>query len=107
MSAEKETSRAVGVVIAEVIERAEQACRYVAKHNESAASQEERESEYLKGFLAACAICESAIRPHVERHMTPTPPSQERANPSPPHAEQLQGASAPPTHPTPATPTPE
>lgn len=39
-------------------------------------------------------------------HLRATLPHQERANPSPPHAVPLQGASAP-AHPTPPTPTPE
>lgn len=52
-----------------IIERAEQACRYVAKNNESAMGQEERDSEHGKGFLTACEVCEQAIGEHVKRHI--------------------------------------
>lgn len=45
------------------IERAEQACRYVLKHQ-----NREEDSEYWTGFEIACQLCEKAIRRHVEKH---------------------------------------
>lgn len=51
-----------------VIERAEQACRYMLKHNEDRWSREERSEDYAKGFKIACELCAEAIRPHVMRH---------------------------------------
>jgi len=46
-----------------VIERAEQACRYVWKHQDMEAS------EYAQGFEIACGICEKAIKDNVMRHI--------------------------------------
>lgn len=48
-----------------VIEEAEQACRYVAKHN--VCNMEV--SEYRDAFEVACEVCEKAIAEHVARHM--------------------------------------
>lgn len=47
-----------------VIERAEQACRYVAKHQNF-----EGESPYREGFEVACTVCAAAIADHVRRHI--------------------------------------
>jgi|1185.fasta_scaffold1135334_2 hypothetical protein len=55
-------------VVDAVIERAEQACRYVLKHNEEAWSGDER-TAYHQGFEAACEICVRAIRSHVMTHI--------------------------------------
>jgi hypothetical protein len=52
-----------------VIERAEQACRLVLKHNEEAWSGAER-SPYHQGFEDACEICARAIRSHVMTHIS-------------------------------------
>lgn len=62
--------------------------------------------------------CEECGEPWVAYDMTPTAHPQERANPSPPHAEKLKGAEAPSinesiywskedTYDAPPTPTPE
>ena len=51
-------------IVEAVIERAEQACRYVLKHNEEAWSGKER-TDYHQGFEDACEICARAIRSHV------------------------------------------
>jgi hypothetical protein len=56
------------VIVEAVIERAEQACRYVLKHNEDAWSGDERPA-YHEGFEAACEICARAIRSHVLTHV--------------------------------------
>lgn len=53
-------------IVNAVIERAEQACRYVLKHQ----NFERDDAEHEKAYEAACSVCERAIRPHVERHMT-------------------------------------
>lgn len=50
-------------VVDEIIERAEQACRYVWKH------QEMEPGEYAQGFENACGICEKAIRASVMQHL--------------------------------------
>jgi len=55
-------------IVDAVIERAEQACRYVLKHNEDAWSGDER-TAYHQGFEAACEICARAIRSHVMTHI--------------------------------------
>lgn len=47
-----------------VIERAEQACRYVLKHQEF-----EGDGPYRDGFEVACEVCERAIAEHVRRHI--------------------------------------
>lgn len=61
------------LAVEEIISRAEQSCRYVLKHNDDSA--EKRETDYFKGFTAACEVCEQAIRPHVLRHLaTPAAP---------------------------------
>lgn len=46
------------------VERAEQACRYAVKHQDFADSL----PEYANGFKAGAAVCEGAIRDHIERH---------------------------------------
>lgn len=51
-------------IIQAAIERAEQACRYVLKHQNF-----EGESEYQDGFEIACEVCEKAIAEHVRRHI--------------------------------------
>lgn len=56
------------VIVEAVIERAEQACRYVLKDNEEAWSGDER-TAYHQGFEAACEICARAIRNHVLTHI--------------------------------------
>lgn len=60
------TVRKVGLksedVVRLVVERAEQACRYTAKHNE-----DNQEGDYANGFADACSVCEAAIRRYVER----------------------------------------
>jgi hypothetical protein len=48
-----------------VIERAEQACRYVLKHQDFT----EDDTAYAQGFEGACSVCENAIREHVMRHV--------------------------------------
>jgi hypothetical protein len=48
-----------------VIERAEQACRYVLKHQDFT----EDDTAYAQGFEGACSVCEDAIREHVMRHI--------------------------------------
>lgn len=55
-------------IVDAVVERAEQACRYVLKHNEDAWSGAER-TAYHQGFEAACEICARAIRSHVMTHI--------------------------------------
>lgn len=52
-------------IIQNCIEEAEQACRYVAKHNE----HNMEESLYKDGFLLACELCEEAIGRHLLRHL--------------------------------------
>lgn len=53
-----------------VIERAEQACRYALKHNETAWSGDgEPSADYRSGFEIACEVCEGAIRDAVMRHI--------------------------------------
>jgi len=47
-----------------VVERAEQACRYVVKHQDF--SQSER--AYADGFRVGSKVCEMAIANHIERH---------------------------------------
>lgn len=47
------------------IERAEQACRYVLKHNEDRLEA----GPYADGFEVACQVCEGAIAEHVRRHI--------------------------------------
>lgn len=54
-------------LIEEVIGRAEQACRYVEKHQNW--EDDGEGNRYRDGFEVACAVCEEAIRPHVERHI--------------------------------------
>ena len=56
------------VIVEAVIERAEQACRYVLKDNEEAWSGDKR-TAYHQGFEAACEICARAIRSHVLTHI--------------------------------------
>lgn len=56
-------------IVAAIILRAEQACRYMLKHNEDRWSREERSEDYAQGFKIACELCAEAIRPHVERHL--------------------------------------
>lgn len=56
------------VIVEAVIERAEQACRYVLEDNEEAWSGDER-TAYHQGFEAACEICARAIRSHVLTHI--------------------------------------
>lgn len=50
-------------IVDAVIERAEQACRYVWKHQDMEASL------YATGFEIACGVCEKAIRDAVMRHI--------------------------------------
>jgi hypothetical protein len=52
-------------IIEAVIERAEQACRYMLKHNQDGLE----EGEYASGFEVACGACEGAIRQQVMRHI--------------------------------------
>jgi len=47
-----------------IVEEAQQACRYVAKHNTANMDA----GDYRDGFETACAVCEDAIASHVERH---------------------------------------
>jgi hypothetical protein len=56
-------------IVDAVVERAEQACRYVLKHNEEAWSAAER-TAYHQGFEAACMVCSQAIRSHVMTHIS-------------------------------------
>lgn len=51
-----------------VIERAEQACRYVLKHNTDGL-RNDGDEEYGSGFKVACQVCEGAIRDQVMRHI--------------------------------------
>ncbi len=53
----------------EAVERAEQACRYVLKHQEFEREAPDQVGEYERGFSDACHDCERAIRPHVLRHL--------------------------------------
>lgn len=46
-------------------EYAEQACRYVAKHN----SVNQEDGPYRDGFETACEVCEAAILPNALRHI--------------------------------------
>ncbi len=48
-----------------IISRAEQACRYALKHQDFTDSSE----DYRNGFTAGSQVCESAIRPHIDRHI--------------------------------------
>jgi len=50
-------------LIQAVVEEAEQACRYVAKHN-----YDNQSGDYREGFSIACEVCEQAIATHVARH---------------------------------------
>jgi hypothetical protein len=50
-----------------VIERAEQACRYVFKSQNFNFTSED--NEYGMGFELGCQVCENAIRSHVMRHI--------------------------------------
>ena len=52
-----------------VIERAEQACRYVLKHQQFDRDEPGVETEYETGFSVACGVCEGAIRQAVMRHI--------------------------------------
>ncbi len=52
-----------------LIARAEQACRYVLKHNEDSWDGESKDSEYASGFAVACKVCEKAIREHIVSHL--------------------------------------
>jgi hypothetical protein len=57
-------------IVDAVIERAEQACRYVLKHNETAWSGDgEPSDDYKSGFEVASKVCEGAIRDAVMRHI--------------------------------------
>ena len=51
-------------LIETVVAEAEQACRYVAKHN--ICNMEE--GDYRDGFEVACEVCEKSISDHVARH---------------------------------------
>jgi len=55
-------------IVDAVIERAEQACRYVLQQNEDAWSGAER-TAYHQGFEVACEVCARAIRSHVMTHI--------------------------------------
>jgi hypothetical protein len=55
-------------IVEAVIERAEQACRHVLRHNEDAWRGDKR-TAYHEGFEVACEICERAIRTHVMTHI--------------------------------------
>lgn len=50
-----------------IIERAEQACRYVVKHCDG--SWDDVNAQYREGFETAAELCEGAIRGHIERHI--------------------------------------
>lgn len=50
-------------VVALVIERAEQACRYVVKHSQL------EHGPYRDGFESAGEVCEGAIKAQVMRHI--------------------------------------
>lgn len=57
-------------IVDAVLERAEQACRYALKHNETAWSGDGEPSEdYKSGFEVAAKTCEGAIRGQVMRHI--------------------------------------
>lgn len=47
-----------------IVEEAQQACRYVAKHNTANMDA----GDYRDGFETACEVCEDVIAVHVERH---------------------------------------
>jgi hypothetical protein len=55
-------------IVEAAIERAEQACRYVLKHNEESWSGQER-SDYHQGFETACEVCARAVRSHILTHI--------------------------------------
>ena len=48
-----------------VVERAEQACRYVVKHQDFS----ESDPAYAAGFRVGSNVCEMAIADHIERHL--------------------------------------
>ena len=68
-TASDDTQRQREVVIEAVVEEAEQACRYVAKHN--ICNMEV--GDYRDGFETACEVCEKAIADHVRRHIDRIP----------------------------------
>jgi hypothetical protein len=47
------------------VERAEQACRYVVKHQDFS----ESDPAYADGFRVGSKVCEMAIADHIERHL--------------------------------------
>lgn len=59
-----ENAGLVKATIREVVGEAEQACRYVAKHNVANMDA----GDYRDGFEIACEVCEKAISEHVARH---------------------------------------
>lgn len=59
------SSVAVQRLVRLVVERAEQACRYVVKHQDFS----ESDLAYADGFRVGSKVCEMAIADHIERHL--------------------------------------
>ena len=56
-------------LIALVIERAEQACRYAREHQSFRSTSHAISLDYNDGFAVACDVCEAAIRQIVMAHI--------------------------------------